>query len=96
MGSSPSTDIWFEAVQGTERYLTPRNSATMAVFGTARPGEAGCSRLALSADRIPMQSLPTGTFVCVLTAEGNIAEVEILEEASPPPGEITIGIRVFP
>jgi hypothetical protein len=43
-----------------------------------------------------MQSLPTGTFVCVLTAEGNIAEVEILEEASPPPGEITIGIRVFP
>ena len=94
--SSPNADVWFHAVSDTERYLEPFNSATMAVYGATRPGKSGCLGLALSADPVPVENLPTGTFVCVLTVEGNMAEVEILQEASPSPGEMTIGIRVFP
>ncbi len=91
---SGDSDIWFEAVTATERYLTPRNGATM---GIARgTGDfTGCSRAKMSENRFPVDKLPPSITVCVKTNRGNLGAFRLLEPVGPSPGVLKISYIVW-
>lgn len=63
-------DLWFEAVSATEKYLTPQNGGSIAIWGTSAPSMYDCLGASLSTARIPIGSAPVGTYVCYQTNEG--------------------------
>ena len=65
-------DFWFEAETATDKFLTPLNGATLAIHGTDSASYAECSDASLSEDRIPLEDVPEGTYVCYITDEGRI------------------------
>jgi beta-lactam-binding protein with PASTA domain len=93
--SSTGADFWFEAVTATERYLVPKNNATMAVVGQQAVGRDGCAKASLSTARIPITSLPAGTHVCVRTSEGRYSEFTVLSNVGPSPGTLQIAYTTW-
>ena len=94
-GTGTATDIWFEAETAVLRFLTPRNGATLASVGTSAPGLSGCAAAPLTDERIDFASLPTGTYVCVLTTESRLSQVLIAATPGPSPGTLEIEFTTF-
>ena len=65
-----ASDLWFEAVTSTQKYLSPQNGARFVVWGSSAPGMYDCLNASLSTARIPISSAPVGTYVCYLTNQG--------------------------
>jgi hypothetical protein len=81
-GASMASDLWFEAVGGGERYLSPMNGAKMALAGTTAPGLNGCVAATVTFSRIPINSLTTGRYLCAYTNQYRWAEIRI-DQAAP-------------
>lgn len=88
-------DIWFQAATATKRYITPRNGAVMAVAGSRSVNLAGCQRLRLSSRRIPLASVPVGTYVCVKTEQGRYSQFRVNQAVAPSPGVLHIGFTTW-
>lgn len=88
-------DIWFEAVTATQRYVTPRHGAMMAIASKATVGRYGCATASLSGDRININNLPVGTYLCAKTNLGRYAEVLIASAIGPSPGTLLIGYTTW-
>ena len=73
----PGADIWFQAVNPTQRYLTPRNGARMAVGDRSNRGYAGCSAASYSSARVNINAIPVGSYVCVRTSAGRISQFRV-------------------
>ncbi len=86
---SGDSDIWFEAVTAKERYLTPKNGATIGVVRAAGDYES-CSGATLSDRRIPVNKLPDSIAVCVRTSRGNLGSFKLREPVGPSPGVLKI------
>lgn len=86
VGQNGDADLWFEAPTATERYLTPRNGATI---GLSRIDEA-CPRIRMTAQRIPLERIPTAGYVCVRTNSGHLAAFRLREPVGPSPGVLKI------
>jgi tetratricopeptide (TPR) repeat protein len=71
---SPTGDFWFESVDRQTRFISPKGAAQLAVMGDKPAGYAGCSAAKFTAERINVASLKKGTYVCVQTNQGRIAE----------------------
>ena len=82
-------DLWFEAVTETERYLTPKNGATIG-FTREKPSLEVCSTVRMAERRIPVQRIPEGAYACVRTSRGNLAAFKLLEPVGPSPGIMLI------
>lgn len=89
------SDIWFEAVTATERYVSPRNGATIAKVGTTSVGRDGCARAPLSATRINLSELPVGTYVCVGTNAGRYSQFRVSAAVGASPGELRIDFTTW-
>lgn len=85
IGPWPETrsDLWFEAVRQGERYLTPEYGARLAVVGAVAPGVTGCQVAPVVPNRIPLDVLTAGTYLCGYTNLGQVAEIRI-DQAAPP------------
>ncbi|MCF6303095.1 MAG: hypothetical protein L3J13_07845, partial [Devosiaceae bacterium] len=70
-------DILYQAVTPAEKYLKPLNGAQLSVSGTSNRGFAGCSIASFSPNRVPLWSLPVGSYVCVKTNAGRISEFRL-------------------
>jgi len=79
-------DVWFEAETKTERYLTPRNGAKIAIFGSTAPILSDCQSALLSEDRINVDDITVGFYLCVLTNEGRYSQLLLKSEIGPSPG----------
>jgi hypothetical protein len=90
VGGLTGADIWFEAVTATERYVTPRNGAKIAIAGTTQAGRDGCAAASLSTSKININDLPAGTYVCVLTSQGRYSQFLITAPVGPSPGTLSI------
>lgn len=90
VGRSNSTDLWFQAVTATERYLTPRNGTRLAIVGRRPTDLRGCQQANLSSNKLPMSQLTTGTYVCVLTNEGRYSQFQVTQAAGSSPGQLNI------
>ena len=94
----PLNDVWLEAVTATEHYVTAYEEGRIAKYGTDAPSKSGCLThgLYMAPYRIPVEGeLPTGTFLCALTNEDRLSEIEIIEEACSSRGVLVVGIRTF-
>ncbi|MGE5239329.1 MAG: PASTA domain-containing protein [Chloroflexota bacterium] len=87
-------DFWFEAVTETERYLTPRNGATIG-FIRERGNYESCSRAKMAGRRIPIEKLPTNGYACVRTSRGNLGSFRLTEPVGPSPGVLKIGYIIW-
>ena len=88
-------DLWFEAVTATERYFTPRGGAQLADMGSIAPGLPGCATASVSGDRISVDDVPVGDFLCLQTAAGRIAEIQLVDPIGPSPGTMRLHVRTF-
>ncbi|MGV3649866.1 MAG: peptidase inhibitor family I36 protein [Devosia sp.] len=73
----PGVDLWYQAVNAGEKYLTPRNGALLAVGDRSNRGFAGCSAASFSGDRVPLWSIPVGSYVCARTDQGRISQFRV-------------------
>lgn len=90
-------DIWLQAVTASERYMTPRNGAQIA---TARErdrsrGRDGCARAEYTSDRLSMDRLRVGSWLCVRTSEGRISEFRINEIRNGSPYSLVLGYTTW-
>jgi len=79
--SGRRADIWFEAVNYNTRYLVPVNGAQISLqmprsAGRNR-GYAGCSTSVYSANRVNLNRVPVGSYVCVKTSAGRFSEFRV-------------------
>jgi hypothetical protein len=74
---SAGADFWFEAQTAILRYITPVNGARIAVGDGSNRGFAGCSVAAFSPNRVSIGAVPPGTYVCMRTNEGRIAQFRV-------------------
>ena len=95
VGAGTDSDIWFQAETATERYITPRNGATIAKVGTTSVGLEGCLEAPLSSSRININALPEGTYVCVRTNLGRYSQFRVNEPVGPSPGTLSIGYTTW-
>jgi hypothetical protein len=71
------TDIWYEAVTSDEKYLTPKGSARLALGNGSNRGYEGCVGEDFSADRVALEDMPVGTYVCAKTDQGRISQFRV-------------------
>lgn len=95
LDTTAEADIWFEAVTATERYVTPQHGATIAIAGPTSVNRDGCMALTLSSARIPLSSMPVGTYVCVLTTHGRYSQFRVNAPVGPSPGTLVIGYTTW-
>jgi hypothetical protein len=95
VGAGADSDIWFQAATATERYITPRNGATIAKVGATSVGLEGCREAPLSSSRININNLPEGTYVCVRTNLGRYSQFRVNEPVGPSPGTLNIGYTIL-
>ena len=74
----------------TKGYLSPRNGAKIAIVGATSVGINGCKTAILSNNRIDINDLSEGTYVCVLTNQGRFSEFRVNEPYNPSTGAIII------
>ena len=70
-------DLWFQAVDPTHMFLTPRNGAVMAVGDRSNRGYAGCSAASFSSASVPLMAVPVGSYVCMKTNAGRISQFRV-------------------
>lgn len=71
------TDIWYEAETDTEKYLSPKGSARLALGDGSNRGYEGCVGEDFSAERVPLEDMPVGTYVCAKTDQGRISQFRV-------------------
>jgi hypothetical protein len=77
VGGDSGADIWFHAVNASERYIKPRNGARIAVGDGSNRGFAGCKKASFSSVGVPLADIPVGTYVCVRTNENRISQFRV-------------------
>jgi hypothetical protein len=83
-------DLWFDAASSTDRYLEPYNGASMMVVGTSAVGYNECKSMQAVVARVDINSLPRGTYICVLTNIKNISVVRVNSINYSAPGTIRL------
>ncbi len=93
--SSGGADIWFEADTATRRYITPVNGAKLAIHSGGATSKQVCADTPKTSNRIPIASVPVGTYVCVLTNEGRDAIFRVNAAVGASPGTLEIGFTTW-
>lgn len=70
-------DLWHHAINAAVRRLEPMGDAALARGDGSNRGYAGCREAAFSADPVPFAELTEGTYVCVRTDQGRIAQFRV-------------------
>jgi hypothetical protein len=70
-------DIWYRAVNASQKYIQPRNGARISISGPSNRGKAGCSTAHYTDVPAALVEIPVGTYVCVKTSEGRISEFRV-------------------
>ncbi len=91
-------DIWFQVDPATGRFITPAaGTVLVAAVGTVEPSFKQCdqARAQLSSERIPIQDLPAGSVICVLTDEQRLSVFRVDSPPGPSPGILGISVTTF-
>lgn len=95
LGGGANSDLWFQAVTPVKLFLKPRNGAKMAVGDRSNRGFAGCSVASYSAARVPIWTLPVGSYVCVKTSQGRISQFRVNKLTAGSPKKLKIGYTTW-
>jgi hypothetical protein len=77
VGSGGGSDLWFQAVTASERYLTPINGAKIAVGDRTNRGRDGCATASYSTARVPLAAVPVGSYICMKTNQGRTSQFRL-------------------
>jgi len=95
-------DILYNAVTEAECYLQPPppsigSGGRIRLFGgNEAPGKSGCMQPeAYAADSVSVESLLSGTFVCVRTDQGRFSEVKVVSQPASCGGSLLVDYRTF-
>ncbi len=88
-------DFWFRAVTATEMYIEPQNGARLALGDRSERGFTGCSSASFSTARIPLASIPVGSFVCVRTSDDRISQFRMSAITPSSPRVLTINFTTW-
>ncbi len=67
-GASP--DLLFDTGESNGFWLTPQGNVRLGVFGSSEPSPNNCLNTNLGGSALPVDSLPTGSYLCYLTSQG--------------------------
>lgn len=95
VGSSPGADVWFQAQTATQLFLTPVNGALLAVGNKSNRGYAGCSTENFSGNKVPLATVPVGSYICALTSNGRVSQFRINGLSPGSPKKLTIGYATW-
>lgn len=70
-------DIWFQAVNAAQKYITPRNGAQLALGDGSQRNYTQCAAETFSSNKILLATLPVGSFICVKTNKGRISRIKL-------------------
>ena len=70
-------DLWFQAEAGEELYLTPSGGAQLGLGNGANRGRDGCAEARLSKNRVSLRQINIGTYLCLRTGDGRIAQLRV-------------------
>jgi hypothetical protein len=90
-----SVDVWFEAVSTTERYFDAYNGATWAIVGPSAVDYAQCRALNPTEQRVDINTVGAGTYICVQTNAGNTSIVRINSIDYSPVGSLRIDFTTW-
>jgi hypothetical protein len=76
-GSGGSADFWFQAATATQLYINPRNGAQIGVGNKTNRGYIGCADEVYSPNRVALNTLAPGNYICAVTSEGRVAQFRI-------------------
>ena len=76
-GNGSHADLWLQAETQELLYLVPRNNARIAVGDRSNRGYSGCLNAAYSEQRVPLASVPVGSYVCIRTNEDRISQFRV-------------------
>ena len=91
----PGTDLWFQAVNPTRRYLKPRNGAKIAVGDRSNRGYAGCKVASYTHHRVPLAAVPVGSYVCMKTSAGRISQFRVNAVLGGPVKRLKLGYTTW-
>lgn len=91
----PGTDLWFQAVDPTHRYLKPRNGAKIAVGDRSNRGYYGCKTASYTHHRVPLSAVPVGSYVCMKTNTGRISQFRVNAILGGPVKRLKLGYTTW-
>jgi hypothetical protein len=71
-------DLVFDLLGGETPWLIPQPGVLMSIFGELEPGQAECQAAALSDAPLPVESLPSGFYLCYQTDQGQSGWVQLI------------------
>ncbi|PZO54514.1 MAG: hypothetical protein DCF16_04860 [Alphaproteobacteria bacterium] len=88
-------DLWFRAETNTALFIEPRNGAQIALGDRSNRGRDGCAAASFSTTRVPLASIPVGSYVCVRTNEGRISQFRMNAISASSPRTLSIGYTTW-
>jgi hypothetical protein len=86
VGGESGRDLWFHAVTGTERYYERDGARHLELAGWQPAGACAGS----SVDRIDVNAVPAGTWLCLVTDAGRVSHVQVLVPPGVSPGTVRL------
>jgi hypothetical protein len=93
--SNRDSDIWFQAKNASDRYITPRGNASLLNMGASSSGLAGCKKAKMSTRSINIKALKIADTICVKTSKGHFSEVKITSLPSTRANTLGIQFRTW-
>lgn len=82
--TSGDQDLWFEAVSSSEKYFTPNNGAKFKLITSGAPSYDKCTTTSLSSDKINLDDVSVGDWLCFKTNDGRYGRAEIEARSGSP------------
>jgi hypothetical protein len=89
-----TSDLWFQA-QGSQLYLNPRNGAQIGVGNKTNRGYIGCANEVYSPNRVSLNTLAPGNYVCVVTSDGRVSQFRVNAILGGSPKTLRIGYTTW-
>ena len=78
LNPAAGADLLYQADESGAHWLAPQPGALVGVFGAAQPGLAECQAASLSASPLPVESFPSGSYLCYQTDLGHFGWAQLL------------------
>jgi hypothetical protein len=71
-------DLLYQADENGAHWLAPQPGALVGVYGNSQPGQADCQAASLNTSPLPVESLPSGSYLCYQTDLGHYGWAQLL------------------
>jgi hypothetical protein len=86
--------MWFQS-QGSQLYINPRNGAQLGVGNKTNRGYLGCANEVYTPNRVSLNTLAPGNYVCVVTSEGRVSQFRVNAILGGSPRTLRIGYTTW-